>query len=128
MLRWNEWHRNQYTKQDTDRLETESDTLPEYGYTTQGQIPNFPHVGGSSAIAGWNSPNCGSCWKITYKSKSVFVLAIDHVDSGMNIAESTMNTLTNGQAAHLGRIDATVKEVGIAKCGLTAKRDIEFTS
>lgn len=28
-----------------------------YGWTTQGQIPHFPYIGGSDQIPGWNSPN-----------------------------------------------------------------------
>ena len=40
-----------------------------------------------------------------------------------------MNKLTNNQAVQLGRVDATVKKVGVAKCGLTpARRAIEFNA
>jgi len=30
------------------------------GYRLFGDLPTFPNIGGSSAVAGWNSPNCGS--------------------------------------------------------------------
>jgi hypothetical protein len=30
------------------------------GYNVFGDLPTFPNIGGSSAVAGWNSPNCGS--------------------------------------------------------------------
>lgn len=47
--------------------------ITRYGWQTQGQIPNFPYIGGSSAIAGWNSASvcpfiehrlffCGLTW------------------------------------------------------------------
>lgn len=42
-----------------------------------------------------------------------------------------MNTLTNGQAVALGRVNADVVKVGVSKCGLTPKRDLremEFTA
>ena len=88
------------------------------GYTTFGSLPNFPNIGGAAAIAGWNSDQCGTCWQLTYKGKSINVLAIDHTDSGFNIAQEAMDTLTGGQAVFLGRIDATAKQVDKSKCGL----------
>jgi len=30
------------------------------GYKVFSDLPTFPNVGGSSVVAGWNSPNCGS--------------------------------------------------------------------
>ncbi|KAG5746372.1 hypothetical protein H9Q69_012229 [Fusarium xylarioides] len=88
------------------------------GWKTQGQIPKFPYIGGAQAVAGWNSPNCGTCWKLTYKGKSINVLAIDHTDAGFNISPAAMNALTNNQAVKLGRVDATATQVAIKNCGL----------
>lgn len=95
-----------------------------YGYQTQGQIPTFPNIGGSIAIAGWNSAQCGNCYKVSYQGNSIFVTAIDHAAAGMNIALAAMNKLTNNQATQLGRVEATVKQVGVSKCHLTPKRDL----
>ncbi|KAF4963378.1 hypothetical protein FSARC_8596 [Fusarium sarcochroum] len=92
--------------------------ITKYGWKTQGQIPRFANIGGAQAVAGWNSANCGTCWKITYKGKSVTILAIDHVDAGFNLSPATMNVLTNNQAVHLGRVDATAVQVPISQCGL----------
>ena len=88
------------------------------GFSTFGSLPHFPNVGGAQAVAGWNSASCGSCWKLTYKGKSINVLAIDHAASGFNIAKAAMNTLTNGQAEALGRIDVTATQVSASSCGL----------
>ncbi len=88
------------------------------GFSTFGSLPHFPNIGGAAAIAGWNSSSCGTCWQLTYKGKSINVLAIDHTDDGFNIAEAALNTLTNNQAEQLGRIDATVKQVSASSCGL----------
>jgi len=30
------------------------------GYNVFRDLPTFPRIGGSSAVAGWNSPSCGS--------------------------------------------------------------------
>ncbi|KAK3049261.1 hypothetical protein LTR09_009439 [Extremus antarcticus] len=105
--------------------------ITKYKYNTFGQIPHFPNIGGSSTIPSWNAATCGQCYALTYKGKTVNVLAIDTAPSGFNIAEGAMNNLTGGQAVALGRVTATIKKVGVAKCGLTPKRDLremEFTA
>ncbi|KAJ6440271.1 cerato-platanin [Purpureocillium lavendulum] len=88
------------------------------GWHTQGDIPKFPYIGGVGVVAGWNSPECGSCWKLEYKGRSITVLAIDHAASGFNIALAAMNDLTNGNAEQLGRIDATATRALPADCGM----------
>lgn len=112
------------------------------GYTTQGSLPDFPFVGGADVIAGWNDAEvsdqishnhtyfvrneltnrckkqCGTCWTLTYNGNSINVLAIDHTDTGFNLALEAMNALTNNQAEALGRIDATATQVDASVCGL----------
>ncbi len=88
------------------------------GFSTFGSLPHFPNIGGAAAVAGWNSAQCGTCWQLTYNGKSITVLAVDHTDSGFNIALEAMNTLTNNQGVFLGRIDATAKQVAKSQCGL----------
>lgn len=80
--------------------------ITRYGWSTQGQIPRFPYIGGSSDIAGWNSPSCGQCYQLTYAAtgKSVFILAVDHVAQGFNVAQKAMDELTNNQAVSRGKI------------------------
>ncbi|KAF4335441.1 eliciting plant response [Fusarium beomiforme] len=92
--------------------------ITKHGWKTQGQIPKFPYIGGAQAVAGWNSPNCGTCWKLTYKGKSINVLAIDHTAAGFNISPAAMNALTGGKAVQLGRVDATSVQVPVKNCGL----------
>jgi hypothetical protein len=89
------------------------------GFTTFGSLPNFPNIGGAPAVAGFNSPNCGTCWKVTYQgSKSINVLAIDVAPNGFNVAQAAMNTLTGGQAVQLGRVNVTFSQVAASNCGL----------
>lgn len=64
------------------------------------------------------SSQCGTCWQLTYQGRSINVLAIDLSTNGFNIALDAMNALTNGQAAQLGRIDATSTQVDVSNCGL----------
>ncbi|KAM0437887.1 hypothetical protein ACHAPT_002252 [Fusarium lateritium] len=96
----------------------ENGLITKYGWQTQGNIPKFPYIGGAQAIPGWNSASCGTCWKLTYKSNSINVLAIDHADAGFNLALKAMDALTNNQAVQLGRIDATATQVAISNCGI----------
>ncbi|KAK4504028.1 hypothetical protein PRZ48_004943 [Zasmidium cellare] len=102
--------------------------ITKYGYQTQGAIPNFPLVGGSSDIAGWNSAQCGQCYSVAYNGKTINILAIDHASDGLNLSKGAMNQLTNNQADALGRVDATVTKVDVSQCGLTPKRSIEFNA
>ena len=78
----------------------------------------FPYIGGAQAVAGWGSPNCGTCWSATYNGKRIHILAVDRAAAGLNIGLAAMNDLTNGQAVFLGRVDATVAQVPISNCGL----------
>ncbi|KAI0317865.1 Cerato-platanin [Amylostereum chailletii] len=89
-----------------------------HGYNDFGDLPTFPHIGGASAIAGWGSTSCGSCWHLTYQGKTITVLAIDHTDDGFNLSLEAMNDLTDGQAEFLGRVDATATQVDRSQCGL----------
>ncbi|KAI0453998.1 EC5 protein [Xylaria acuta] len=92
--------------------------ITRYGWQTQGQIPRFPYIGAAVAVGGWNSAACGTCWKLTYKGRSINVLAVDHAGAGYNIALKAMNDLTNGQAVALGRVDATAVQVATSACGI----------
>lgn len=92
--------------------------ITKYGWQTQGQVKGFPHIGGAQAVAGWNSPNCGTCWQATYNGRSIYILAIDRASQGLNIAFSALNELTGGNAEQFGRVDAVVKQVSVNNCGL----------
>ncbi|KAI1483388.1 hypothetical protein K445DRAFT_318174 [Daldinia sp. EC12] len=91
--------------------------ITRYGWQTQGNIPST-YIGAADAIAGWNSPSCGTCWELSYKGKTINVYAIDHAGAGFNIALDAMNALTNGQAVALGRVDATSRQVDVSACGI----------
>ncbi|KAJ5505142.1 Cerato-platanin [Penicillium fimorum] len=92
------------------------------GYTDFASLPSFPNIGGAITISGWNSPNCGKCYELHYSNgkidKTINVIAIDASPSGFNIGLQAMNTLTNGLAEELGRVDATYVEVEDSACGL----------
>ena len=92
------------------------------GYTDFASLPSFPNIGGAPTISGWNSPNCGKCYALHYSNgkidKTINVIAVDAAPGGFNIGLQAMNTLTNGLAAQLGRIDATYVEVEASACGL----------
>ena len=87
------------------------------GFTTFGSLPT-KFIGGAAAIPGWNSAECGSCWTLTFNGTSINVLAIDHTDSGFNVAQAALDKLTRNQAVALGRITATAKPAAASACGL----------
>jgi hypothetical protein len=69
----------------------------------------------------FNSPNCGTCWQLTYNGVSINVAAIDHAGAGtFNIALKAMNKLTNNQAEFLGRVNAQAQQVPATVCGFKA--------
>jgi len=88
------------------------------GFTTFGSLPSFPNIGAFAAVEGYDSANCGTCFEVDYNGTSLHVLAIDHAGEGANLSLEAMNTLTNGQAEHLGVVDATLKQVATDLCGL----------
>ncbi|KAJ3042212.1 hypothetical protein HDV00_007922 [Rhizophlyctis rosea] len=87
------------------------------GYKTLGDLPNFPYVGASFRVAGWNSPNCGKCYQLNWKENSIYVTAVDSTRSGFVLSQEAMDELTDGQAVDLGEVTATWKAVGGSKCG-----------
>ena len=84
--------------------------ITRYGWSKQSDIPRFPYIGGSSDIAGWNSPSCGQCYSVEYAptGKKVFILAIDHAAEGLNVAQAAMDDLTNNQAVWMIRCSKSV--------------------
>ncbi|GBE82789.1 Protein SnodProt1 [Sparassis crispa] len=93
--------------------------LEHYGYTTLGSLPDFPYVGGSHVVTGWDSTGCGTCWELTYDGTTITVLAVDTAPEGFNLSEEAMNALTNGQAVAIGRLTATAVQVNSSQCGLS---------
>ncbi|KAI9435899.1 Cerato-platanin [Lactarius psammicola] len=88
------------------------------GFTTFGSLPTFPNIGAAQAVAGWNSPACGSCWEVSYRNQAINVIAIDHAGDGFNLSLEAMNNLTNGHAEEFGVIDAQAVQIDNKYCGL----------
>ncbi|KFY30649.1 hypothetical protein V493_01767 [Pseudogymnoascus sp. VKM F-4281 (FW-2241)] len=101
----------------------ENGLITRKNWHTQGEIPVFPYIGGAQAVEGWNSVNCGTCWRLDYNGKSINVIAIDHTDAGFNIALEAMNVLTDGHAVELGRVEAAFTQIDGSICAMeTIKR------
>ncbi|KAF7441192.1 hypothetical protein PC9H_001541 [Pleurotus ostreatus] len=93
--------------------------ITRFGFQRFSDVPTFPNIGGAGVIPGFNSPNCGTCWALSFNGTTVNVLALDHAATGtFNIALTAMNTLTNGNAIQLGRITANANQVAASACGL----------
>lgn len=91
------------------------------GYTNFNSLPSFPRIGGAPTVNGWNSPNCGKCYKIHYSNphyqNTIFVTAVDAAPGGFNLGLNAMNLLTNNRAVELGRVDAVYSEADPSNCG-----------
>ncbi|KAG8221397.1 Cerato-platanin [Butyriboletus roseoflavus] len=87
-------------------------------YTTLGSLPTFPNVGGVYTVSGWDSPQCGACYAVTYDTNTVNILAVDKSQTGFTVSEAAMNTLTGNQAVALGRVDVSFVQVNQSECGL----------
>ena len=92
-------------------------------YSTFGDLPDFPYIGGAAAVAGWGSPNCGTCWQLQYTTPqgtqyTINVLAIDHTDAGFNIGLTAFNALVGGDGTFVGRVNAEATQVDKSVCGL----------
>ena len=88
------------------------------GYSTFDTLPAFPFIGGVSAVKGWNSPKCGSCWELTYSGNGnkIYVTAVDTISDGFDISLFAMDALTNGQAKKLDSIHVQSQEVAAIHC------------
>ena len=81
-------------------------------------LPTFPYIGGALDIV-WNSPNCGSCWKLTNiaNNESITITTIDTAGHGFNIAESAFEDLNGGEVGE-GVVQVEAHRVPIQVCGL----------
>ncbi|EAW14118.1 allergenic cerato-platanin Asp F13 [Aspergillus clavatus NRRL 1] len=89
-------------------------------WPTFGAVPSFALIGGAPTIPGWNSPNCGKCYKLHFAAgnvdQTIYVTAIDAAPGGFNIGLNAMNQLTGGLAGQLGRVTATYEEADKSFC------------
>jgi len=90
------------------------------GYLTFGALPSFPNIGAAAAITGWNSPQCGKCFKLYYKGKTVYITGVDSAsgDAGFVLSRAAMDSLTGGLAVQLGSITASYAPVASSFCGM----------
>ena len=92
------------------------------GYQTFGSLPSFPDIGAASAVEGYNSASCGSCWGLSYTSGNttitIYVIAIDHATQGFVIAKTALQHLAGQQGVDAGKINATATLVRGSLCGL----------
>ncbi|KAF9032863.1 Cerato-platanin [Hymenopellis radicata] len=93
------------------------------GFTTFDSLPTFPFIASASAVGGWNSTNCGTCWELTYTNaagaqSSITVTAVDHADAGFYTSQAALDNLTDGHAVEFGIVTVTASQVDASNCGL----------
>ena len=86
-------------------------------YPTFGSLPSFPNIGGAPGVT-WNSPKCGSCWKLTSTTTGAYLIytAIDS-SSGFNIAEDAFKVINGGQIGQ-GTLEVDAQPVPRYLCGI----------
>lgn len=87
------------------------------GYSTLGAVPGFPSVGASPTIGGWNSPNCGACYAITYNGATIYVTAVDAATDSFVLSQQALDKLTGNQAVALGVVTASYSPADASNCG-----------
>ncbi|KAI9353024.1 rasp f 13 [Zopfochytrium polystomum] len=90
-----------------------SNGLLKKGYTDIRSLPGY--AAAAPYLGTWNSPKCGQCYKLSYKDKFVYVIAVDVADSFV-LGQDAMDVLTDGQAYELGRVPATAEEAPQTSC------------
>lgn len=96
------------------------------GFTNFQSLPTFPLIGGTPTIAGFNSPQCGACYEVSYTSatgarNSITMIGIDASPGGFNVGQRAMDQLTGNRAVELGRVDVTWEKVSRDRCGLSPR-------
>ena len=96
-VRYNTFYDNPSTSMNNVACSNGQNGLVTKGFPTFGSLHTFPNAGGVYAVGAWNSPECGSCWQLTYPGtgNSIYVTAIDTVYSGFDISHQQMNMLIN---------------------------------
>ncbi|KAH9067617.1 immunomodulatory protein [Lactarius vividus] len=117
-VRFNTFYDNPQTSLNNVACSNGNNGLVTKGFPTFGSLPSFPGIGAAKAVGAWNSPLCGSCWKLTFEGNSIFITAIDTVGDGFDISLAAMNILTNGQAQKLDVVNAQATQVDNSFCGL----------
>ncbi|KAF9040332.1 cerato-platanin-related secreted protein [Rhodocollybia butyracea] len=98
--------------------------LETLGFTNFKSLPTFPNIGAFGAVTGWNSPQCGSCWSVSYtnaagKKTTLNALAVDHAGAGLiNLSQAAMDKLTGGNAVEFGSVQVTATQVARSVCGI----------
>lgn len=124
-VRYDTFYDNNLASLNTVACSTGQYGLITYGYNTFGNLPSYPYIGGAPQVQGWNSPNCGTCWKLTYTdphggSSSVTFTAINTGDQGGYIMSfAGYDDLTNGNALTLDGVSVTADPLPESACGIT---------
>ena len=86
-------------------------------YPTFGDLPTFPYIGGVFPVS-WNSPECGSCWRLEYEGRSIVITAIDTCGNGFNLALEAVDALTGGRG-YYGSFDGIeAEQIPSHYCGM----------
>ncbi|KAF8129189.1 Cerato-platanin-domain-containing protein [Boletus edulis] len=126
-LWYDTFYDNSQTSLNTVACSTGGYGLIGFGYNTFGELPTYPAIGGIPMIDGWNSPNCGTCWLLTYTDANGNALSTPFTainvgqqnPDGFTISQATMNFLTgNAEALNGATISVIQMAESAVNCGM----------
>jgi hypothetical protein len=116
IVRYNSFYDTPTTSLNNVACSNGNNGLVTKGFSTFESLPSFPFIGAAFNVENWNSPECGSCWELTFESNTIYLTAIDTISSGFDMSLTAMNVLTNGQAQQLDSINVQATQVAESFC------------
>jgi hypothetical protein len=99
--------------------------LVDAGYPTFGSLPSFSNIGASYAVGTIDSPDCGSCWNISYTrsddktTTAIYVTAVDPASyDEFVVSPEAFSKLEGQQALYRELIYVEATRVQKGYCGL----------
>ena len=88
-------------------------------YSTFGDVPKFPFIGGAAMVQGTKETWCGTCWNLTTtEGSTIFVAAIDEAEEGFVVSNQAFDELTGGQSGSVDSVKTWLLQVPPSECGM----------
>jgi hypothetical protein len=105
----------------------EGSLIEDQGWVSLEDLPFV--LAGYEGVDGPDSPLCGTCWIVEYEGRDRPMIVIDSAKAGFTTGIKTMDSLTGGKAAKLGRANVTaIQSPVLSDCGIgrePAEEDLE---
>ena len=88
-----------------------ADWAAAHNFTTLGDVPSFPRIGGAFTVSG-NTSACGACITILDEQtkRTIWVTVVDAATDGVVLSLEALNNATENNAQNLGSIQGLVTQ------------------